>query len=233
MKKLVAIFAISASILGVLHTKAQHALPKPVHDPIQVQEIKLPPGELVPDKLMVESLANERRDWGHDNLKIEDAQKLATGRNILVAILDTGIDVDHPDLKGAILESKDFTNSRSGAADVQGHGTHCAGIVGARKNDKGIIGVSPECTFLNLKCLGDNGSGTDIGIAAAIDYAVERKAKIISGSFGSSQPSARIIDAAIKEKGTGRFVEMRRKDERQRRHGRIEGHTQTRQLCRS
>lgn len=188
--------SVAALLIAIAAAKANdHAIPKQPHAPVIVQEVKLPPGELAPDKVLNATQGGERRDWGHVNLKIEDAQRLATGKDVLVAVIDTGIDVDHPDLKGAVVESKDFTGSRSGSADVQGHGTHCAGIIGARKNDKGIVGVAYECSILNLKCLGDSGSGTDSGIADAIDYAVSKKVHVISGSLGADQPSQKIVDA--------------------------------------
>lgn len=180
--------------LGVLLAQ-DHQIPKPPHPPVIAQEVKLPEGEMAPEKVLTATNAGERRDWGHANLRVEEAQKLATGKGVLVAVIDTGIDQDHPDLKGGVTESKDFTGSRSGSADVQGHGTHCAGIIGARRNDVGIVGVAYDCQLLNLKCLGDNGSGSDLGIANAIDYAVEKKVHVISGSLGSDQPSQRIIDA--------------------------------------
>lgn len=193
MKHLLPVTAL-ACLFGVLFA-GEPRIPTPVHPPIVVQDVQLPPDELVPDKLLLHTLNGERRDWGHTTLDIETAQKLATGKGVLVAVLDTGVDVDHPDLKGSVTESKDFTNSRSGSADVAGHGSHVAGIIGARRNDVGVVGVAPDCQLLNLKCLGDSGSGTDVGIADAIDYAVSKKAKVINGSLGSSQPSQRIIDA--------------------------------------
>jgi subtilisin len=175
--------------LGVVLAQ-DHAIPKPPHAPVVVaQDITLSPDKVT------NAIQGERRDWGHTNLDLEAAQKLATGKGVLVAVIDTGVDVDHVDLKGAVVESKDFTNSRSGSADVQGHGTHCAGIIGARKNDVGIVGAAYECGILNLKCLGDNGSGSDTGIADAIDYAVSKKVHVISGSLGADQPSQRIVDA--------------------------------------
>ena len=180
--------------LGVLLAQ-DHKTPTPPHPPVLVQDIKLPDDELAPDKISRTTQTGERRDWGHLNLDVENAQKLATGKGVLVAVIDTGVDQDHQDLKGAVVESKDFTGSRSGSSDVQGHGTHCAGIIGARKNDTGIVGVAYDCQILNLKCLGDNGSGNDVGIANAIDYAVEKKAHVISGSLGADQPSQRIVDA--------------------------------------
>jgi subtilisin len=193
---IVTLLALTGGVVAVKSVQGQdHKIPTPVHAPVFAQDIKLPDCELAPEKVSTPNQSGERRDWGHTNLKLADAQKLATGKGVLVAVLDTGIDQDHPDLKGAVVEGKDFTNSRSGAADVQGHGTHCAGIIGARLNDKGVVGAAYDCELLNVKVLGDSGSGSDVGIAAGIDYAIERKAKVISGSLGSGQPSQRIIEA--------------------------------------
>ena len=62
------------------------------------------------------------------------------GEGVRVAVLDTGVDGEHPDLSAAIEETRDFTGSRRGASDRQGHGTHVAGTIGARANDVGVIG---------------------------------------------------------------------------------------------
>jgi len=110
------------------------------------------------------------------------------GKGAVVAILDTGCDFDHRDLKGQIIASKDFTISRSGVSDVNGHGTHCAGVVAAAANGTGMIGVAPDAKLLIGKVLGDRGSGSSRGIAQGIDWAVDQGADVISMSLGGDGP---------------------------------------------
>ena len=137
----------------------------------------------------------ESRDWGHQTLKLVDAQKVTRGKGARVAVLDTGADLNHPDLKGRIVASKDFTGSRFGAVDVHGHGTHCAGIIGA---SGAMIGVAPECDLIVGKVLGDNGTGDGAQIASGIRWAVEQRAHIISMSLGAQGNDSR-IEGAIRD----------------------------------
>lgn len=148
----------------------------------------------------VESLSiacSETLDWGLRAFNIPDAWRTASGKNIKVAVLDTGASLNHPDLAGQILSAKDFTGSTSGPYDINGHGTHCAGVVSGNKNDSGIIGVAPECKLLIGKVLNDEGAGSSSWIANGIKWAANSNADIISMSFGSSSQD-KSITAAIK-----------------------------------
>ncbi|MFI9780193.1 S8 family peptidase [Streptomyces sp. NPDC051956] len=114
-----------------------------------------------------------------------------TGKGTKVAVLDTGIDAEHPDLKGKVVESKDFTGSASGADDRQGHGTHTASTVagtGAASDGK-EKGVAPDAGLLIGKVLNDSGSGSTSGIIEGMQWAVDSGADVISMSLGSTQLS--------------------------------------------
>ena len=86
----------------------------------------------------------ETIDWGLKLLGIPPLWQETKGSGIKVAVLDTGIALEHPDLKPAILAARDFTRSPSAADDAQGHGTHVSGIIAARRNFHGIVGVAPR-----------------------------------------------------------------------------------------
>lgn len=88
----------------------------------------------------------ETIDWGLNLFKVPEQWKRTQGEGIKVAVLDTGIELEHPDLREAIDKAKDFTRSRFGIVDRQGHGTHVAGTIGARRNDRGVVGVAPATT---------------------------------------------------------------------------------------
>lgn len=140
----------------------------------------------------------ETMDWGLELLNIPVLWRQSKGEGAKVAVLDTGIATNHPDLKDAIKGAKDFTRSRSGVEDVQGHGTHVAGTIAARENSSGVIGVAPQAELYIGKVLGDNGSGAAPWIAEGIRWAIKKGVHIISMSLGAPIPQA-TIEAAIKE----------------------------------
>lgn len=111
------------------------------------------------------------------------------GRGVKIAVLDTGCDKDHPDLKERIVGGQNFTDDDGGNKasfkDYNGHGTHVAGTIAATKNDKGVVGVAPEADLLILKVLNRGGSGRPEWIIAAIDYAIEQQVQIINMSLSA------------------------------------------------
>lgn len=148
----------------------------------------------------------ETVDWSLNLYHVPPLWKQSRGQAVRVAVLDTGIDADHPDLNAAIENARDFTGSRSGPIDHNGHGTHVSGTIAAQQNDVGVIGVAPECRLLVAKVLGDDGAGSDEAIARGIAWAVEAGADILSMSFGSPQPSAAMHEALQHAVDQGRFV---------------------------
>jgi len=119
------------------------------------------------------------------------------GRGIRVGIVDTGIDKMHRsgDLSG-VVEAKDFTNSRYGWGDRNGHGSHVSGHIGARNNGSGIEGIASECDIYHAKGLGDEGFGTETQIAAAIDWLIDKRVHILSLSLGGERSEK--IEAACR-----------------------------------
>ncbi|MFG2886059.1 S8 family serine peptidase [Streptomyces sp. NPDC048297] len=108
-----------------------------------------------------------------------------TGKGVKVAVLDTGVDTSHPDLKDQVTASKNFT-AAADAKDHFGHGTHVASIVagtGAKSGGK-YKGVAPDAKILNGKVLDDTGSGDDSGILAGMEWAVQQGASVINLSLG-------------------------------------------------
>ncbi len=149
---------------------------------------------------------SEIQDWGITMLNIPSLWRLTAGKNMKIAVLDTGIDFTHSDLDGAVIDSKDFSGSVSGPADMQGHGTHVSGIIAARKNTQGVVGVAPEAGLLIGKVLGDNGAGSSRSVTSGIEWAIEQEADIISMSLGSQYPDEFIHGAIKKAIDAGIFV---------------------------
>ncbi|WP_326673283.1 S8 family serine peptidase [Streptomyces sp. NBC_01257] len=112
------------------------------------------------------------------------------GKGTKVAVLDTGADAEHPDLKGRITESENFTDSDT-TDDRQGHGTHTLSTVGGSgaASDGKKKGVAPGADLLVGKVLNDSGSGDSSWIIAGMQWAVDRKADVVSMSLGSQTPT--------------------------------------------
>jgi len=107
------------------------------------------------------------------------------GSGVKVCIVDTGIDMSHPDLEDAkIIGWNDLISGSDSPYDDEGHGTAMAGIIASKG---GLNGVSPEADLLIAKAISDDGSGTDSTIADAVDWCVDGSADIISLSLGGSQ----------------------------------------------
>jgi major intracellular serine protease len=129
------------------------------------------------------------------------------GEGIVVAVLDTGCDINHDDLKDNIIDGRNFTSegSMNNYNDANGHGTHCAGTIGA--NGK-IKGIAPKCKLLIGKVLDSNGSGGYDGIINGIKWATNwrgkngEKVRVISMSLGGPhkdrQLEKAILDACAK-----------------------------------
>ncbi|MCA1056083.1 S8 family peptidase [Rossellomorea aquimaris] len=111
------------------------------------------------------------------------------GNGITVAVLDTGCDVNHPDLKGRIKGCRNFTDDDNGDADTvtdySGHGTHVSGTIAANEDGQGVAGVAPLAELLIVKVLaGQRGSGQYDWIVNGIQYAIDQGVDIISMSLG-------------------------------------------------
>lgn len=121
--------------------------------------------------------------------------------NVRVAVIDTGVRTDHPDLASNCVAGFDFHNIDSDPMDDNGHGTHVAGTIAAiGNNNRGVVGAAPNCTILPIKAMGSNGSGATSATTNAIIYAVQNGADVINMSLGSrtySLTERNAIDYAI------------------------------------
>src|SRR5436309_8446465 len=115
--------------------------------------------------------------------------------SIIIAIVDTGIDPNHPDLAGKIVLAKNYVKGEK-VSDSFGHGTHVAGIAAARiNNGTGIAGICGLCSLMSVKVLGAGGSGLTSDVASGIIYATDYGARVINLSLGSSSRTTIIRDA--------------------------------------
>jgi subtilisin family serine protease len=152
---------------------------------------------------------SEQFDYSRGILNVQDAWAYSEGStDVIVAVIDSGVDYFHPDLKNNIAVDApsapgysgdtygyDFYHKRPNGYDDNGHGTHCSGIIAAAKNGIGIRGIAPRVKILPVKFLGPTGSGDTADAVAAIDYAVARGARVLSNSWGGGGYSQLLDDA--------------------------------------
>ncbi|MFC4549173.1 S8 family peptidase [Halorussus sp. GCM10023401] len=152
--------------------------------------------------------------WGIDRVDAEIAhQNGETGSGADIAIVDTGIDDDHPDLQANLGEGRAFVACGSGGyfgncafsgnsnacnndwSDDNDHGTHCAGIANAVNNGEGVVGVSTQATLHAVKVLDCAGSGSFSDIAAGVEYVANQGWDVASLSLGGDSGSQALHDA--------------------------------------
>lgn len=134
--------------------------------------------------------------WEIQKFNIQDCWKSSKGEDVVIAVVDTGCDLDHPDIKNNIVQGKNFVNPSKDPYDDNGHGTHCAGTIAAEDNTLGMVGVAPKAKIMPVKALGEDGNGNIDNISKAIVWAADNKADFISMSLGSPQ-SLSILENAI------------------------------------
>jgi subtilisin family serine protease len=122
--------------------------------------------------------------WGCQAIKLPASK--CTGKGVNVAVLDTGLNLTHPDFKRLAIQHKSFIK-RQGVEDGNGHGTHCCGISvgGIQKKTGWRYGVAIDANLFVGKVLSNQGVGYDSGILAGIEWALQNKCKVISMSLGA------------------------------------------------
>lgn len=166
----------------------RYVLPPDVH----IQEIVRPLAEVI--------------DWSADFLKLPTLWKKYKGEGVKVAILDTGVDHEHPDLQGKILARKDFTGSRFDSYDKNDHGTWCAGCVSANADENGIRGVAYESKLIIAKVLGDQGYGQDSWINSGMNWCFDQGADIFSLSLGGGRMSETLHNTFLRIAAAGKLI---------------------------
>ncbi|MFB6632663.1 type VII secretion-associated serine protease mycosin [Streptomyces sp. NPDC056362] len=150
------------------------------------------------------------QQWHLDAMGAEEIWQLSTGKGVTVAVIDSGVDRSNPDLRGRVLEGKDFAPGESGDefTDYLGHGTGMAALIagtGARDGGNGAFGLAPGAKILPVRVPGlDEGDGSmaesdeefNRVVPQAIRYAADSGAKVINVSLGATAGSQALTDAA-------------------------------------
>lgn len=120
------------------------------------------------------------------SFQLDDSWRLATGRGVSIAIIDSGIDVSHPDIVGRVVESvearvdnKKVVFDPSNGEDSAGHGTACAGIVAK---------IAPDVALYSVRVLGASGLGDGQAFLAGLEYAIKKQYRVINLSLGTTKP---------------------------------------------
>lgn len=135
--------------------------------------------------------------WGVQRVGAPRAWELSRGEGVAVAVIDTGVESGHPDLTGAVQGGFNFIKPGEPPEDDNGHGTHVAGIIAARDNGVGVVGVAPEARLYALKAFDGRGSGAISAIIEALGWCVENGVRLVNMSFGGTRNRAlaRALDA--------------------------------------
>ncbi|MEM9588542.1 MAG: S8 family serine peptidase [Planctomycetota bacterium] len=195
-------------------------IPVPVPTPAPDPQVSAPeePVLATPQPLADVAYFGGSREWNVNAVGAPESWSAGyTGAGVTVAVVDTGVDLDHPDLVHSLyvnpgeiagngidddgngyiddVNGYDFADDDPHADDVSGHGTHVAGTIAAANNGFGATGVAPEATILPVRVLGADGSGSTLDVAAGIRYAADLGADIINLSLGGGYSQA--IESAI------------------------------------
>ncbi|MBL1218708.1 MAG: subtilisin [Planctomycetes bacterium] len=119
-----------------------------------------------------------------------------TGSGVKVAVLDTGIDYNHPELAGKVMGGWDFQNNDPDPMDDHDHGTHVSGTIAAAWDSVGVVGVAPDAELYALKVLNQNGSGNFSTVIAALQWSIDNGMNVTNQSLGSfTNPGSAVQNA--------------------------------------
>ena len=127
--------------------------------------------------------------WSISHFNVQQQWSKAQGEGVTVAVIDTGCDLDHPDLKHSLVDGYNFIGRNKAPVDDNGHGSHVAGTIAAENNKKGIVGVAPKAKIMPIKSLGKDGTGDLSSICEGILFAADNGADIIAMSLGTQNGS--------------------------------------------
>jgi subtilisin family serine protease len=144
-----------------------------------------------------ETQADREQPWGVQRVKAALAWPRAQGAGVKVAVIDTGIDPNHRDITVAGGYNAVDPSQPQAWADREGHGTHVAGTIAAKRDGEGVVGVAPAASVYAVRVLDENGNGTYDDVIAGIDWAVANGMQVANMSLGADEGSP-ALELAVK-----------------------------------
>ncbi|HSM60935.1 MAG TPA: S8 family serine peptidase [Longimicrobiales bacterium] len=127
----------------------------------------------------------------------------ASGASRTAWVIDTGVDLDHPDLNVDVARSANFASGKDSPDDGNGHGTHVAGTIGAINNAIDVVGVAAGATIVSVRVLGASGSGSYAGVIAGVDYVAANAGNGDVANMSLGGPPSTALDNAVKTAASG------------------------------
>jgi len=160
---------------------------------------------------MASAIAAQRKEetWGINRVHAPAAWPLTEGKGVKVAVIDTGIDTGHPELSGKVDGGYSAITKTENPADYQddnGHGSHVAGTIAAKKDGKGVVGVAPKARLYAVKVLDADGSGNLSDVIDGIVWAAKNKMDVANMSLGAPVDSEAMKRAVRFARGSGVVV---------------------------
>ncbi|MEU2613302.1 type VII secretion-associated serine protease mycosin [Micromonospora sp. NPDC007271] len=193
---LLGLVATVAAVVGPLAPPA-HAAP-PAHTASARPGTAAGPAWLAPVDTTARVDQVREEQWQLDELRAKTAWRTSTGRGVVVAVVDSGVDGSHPDLAGQVLPGIDLVSpDRADGPDPVGHGTTVAGLIAGRADDdRGVVGLAPDARILPVRVLDDENRYDDAMIVAkGVRWAVDQGARVINLSLGGSGDSPALAAA--------------------------------------
>lgn len=131
--------------------------------------------------------------WEITKLDIDKQWIRSQGEGVTIAVIDTGCDLNHPDIKNNLIDGKNFVDPNKSPQDDNGHGSHVCGTIAAENNGVGMVGVAPRAKIMPIKALGAKGDGSLKNIIDAIVWAADNGADFITMSLGSPSHSQHLL----------------------------------------
>lgn len=166
----------------------------------EINEIKERPNTVRVEKDVLVTLDAQEESWGYQELyRTPNVHTGLTGKGVKIAVLDSGVDSDHEDLK--VAGGKSFVGGNF--EDARGHGTHVFGIIGAQDNNIGVKGLAPKASIYALKVTSNEGVGYVSTLVEAVEWSISNKMDIINISIGYDTEVIALRDALKKAEKAG------------------------------
>lgn len=137
----------------------------------------------------IKPLSKQALPWGIEHVKAPDVWSKTKGEGIRVAVIDTGIEGEHPVIQKNYVKGVNILSKNSPPQDYNGHGTHVAGTVAGRSSEIGLVGVAPHAKIFAVKAFNRKGSANLSDLLTAINWCIENKMQVINMSFGMDKLS--------------------------------------------